>query len=94
MSKVVGALLYAEKEAKVSHPNLTLGNILLDKNYNIFIGGWSNSLQGSKPLAFALAEIAMTMLTGRSPFIRKDIKTDPYGKFLTAKLIHKFWEQS
>lgn len=93
LSKIVGALLYTEKEFNISHPNLTPGNILLEDNYNVILCGWSNSLQTKKEVSFALAEIAVTMVTGRSPFVCKDLKVDPYGKFLTDKLIYKFWEQ-
>lgn len=36
----------------------------------------------------------MSLLIGRSPFVCKNLKVDQYGKFLTEKLIYKFWQQS
>ncbi len=33
----------------------------------------------------------MSLLIGRSPFVCKNLKVDQYGKFLTEKLIYKFW---
>ena len=41
-----------------------------------------------------MAEIAISLVTGRSPFVSRDIKSDPYGKLLTAQHIGKFWEQA
>lgn len=85
--------MYAESEG-VSHPNLTIDNVLVEQNYNLLLGGWSNSNNAKKDLLFGIAVIGINLLTGRSPFVCKEIKIDPYGKFLSDKLIHKFWEQS
>jgi hypothetical protein len=66
--------------------------VLLEANRNALVCGWSNSKKFKRELFFALGDIAVTMLIGRTPFIGKDIKHDQYGKFLKEGLINKLWE--
>lgn len=93
LSQVVSAVIYAGKNTGQPHPNLTVSNILMESNRNSLLCGWSNSLQSTRSNSFSVGEMALIFMTGRSPFISKDIKRDQYGKLLTDKLIHKFWEQ-
>ena len=66
--------------------------MLVEGNHNLIVVGWTNSQGHKRDPAFALAEMAISMVTGRKPFVSKDIKHDQLGKFLTEDHISKFWE--
>jgi hypothetical protein len=55
----------------------------MDDNRNILLCGWTNSNLLGRKLPFSLADVGITMLVGRSPFVSRDIKNDAYGKLLT-----------
>jgi len=66
--------------------------VLVEGNHNLLVIGWGNSQNQKREPSFSLAEMAVSMVTGRRPFVSKDIKNDQLGKFLTEDRISKFWE--
>jgi serine/threonine-protein kinase RIO1 len=92
LRQVCEAVLFVAEKTAAIHSNLSLENVLLQANHNCLVIGWTNSLNHKRDAAFALAEMAVSMVTGRRPFVSKDIKHDQLGKFLTEDRIAKFWE--
>jgi serine/threonine protein kinase len=95
ISQLISALQYCET-VEVSHPNINASNILIEESGNILLCGWTNSSQTiknqTKSLPFRLGELIVEMLTSRKLFTSSSLKHDTYGKFLSAKHIHKLWE--
>lgn len=94
--QVVEALAYAHAKG-ISHPNLLAENVLMTAERRIVLAGWSNSTESPEPtlesLLFALGELIINLCTARRPFVCRDLRSDPFAKFLSDKHIHKFWEQ-
>ena len=67
----------------IAHGNLNLENVLVEEDYACKVIGWCNSKEIKREVCFSLGEMALTMLIGRSPFTRKEMKYDQLGKFLT-----------
>ena len=76
----------------LSHQNLNLENVLVDESKNVWVCGWSNSKGIKNELFFSIGEMCLRMMLGHGIFVRKEMKFDPVGKFLTEGRVDKFWD--
>jgi len=88
INQLIDALIYCEQKTNMTHPNLTLDNMLMNQDRNLLLCGWCNSCQtgnGSSisSTAFRIGELIINLVTSRALFISKDLKSDPYAKFLS-----------
>ena len=92
LRQVCEAVLFVAEKTALTHSNLSLENLLIEGSHNCLVAGWANSQGHKREPAFALAEMAVSMVAGRRPFVSRDVRHDQLGKFLTEDRIHKFWE--